>query len=659
MKLTTTIQMMATMALVGLVHCGSAQKITSLVCPDGGSTCISSDETVKALKHYQSADSLLGALKEQLSAQSREYLNIERFKYCDYIESTDSMPVASPSTESSTSTAADFTPTNLQEKDVDEPDTVKTDGQHVYVAIAGGVDIFKAWPLDSLNKVATIQISDKTESYGATPQFFLFNQRLLVLHNSYSTGDLQISLYDVTNPKNPSLLRQKTIEGSYTSARLINRTLHLAFLSALRNVDLEYNPDIDDHLYYDLCSDNGQEKKSATDKVQAILDAALQSNEEKIAALTLDQILPRLGSSSPDKTISWTDIATDGNDESSSLAGLYSMQVTDTESSEMVTLVKGSAYQVYASTGAFYLTGADWGENVKTNIHRFALQENGKLHVYTASGSVPGYALNQFSMSEYRDAFRIATTSDSHSNAYVLDAKSESLAILGKTEDLAEGEQIYAARFIGDRGYLVTFKQIDPFFVLDLKNPKSPQVLGELKMPGFSTYLHPLDENHIIGLGMDVDDQGDFSWSQGLKLATFDVTTGATPAVVDEEIIGGAGTSSEALHDHHAFTFDAESGLLALPVGYYEDYGTFLYSGVHLYRFAKDGTIATEAVIKIPDDQGWYNPSPSRTILLHDDKTEGIIILDDEHVYAVDLDKPDLILKTVDLTIGAGGQLIY
>ena len=183
---------------------------------------------------------------------------------------------------------------------------------------------------------------------------------------------------------------------------------------------------------------------------------------------------------------------------------------------------------------------------------------------FDAKGIVPGYVLNQYSMDEYNGYFRIATTistgswvnRDQHNNLYVLNMKLETV---GKIENLAQGERIYSARFTGDKAYLVTFKQTDPFFVLDLKDPTAPTVAGELKIPGYSSYLHPYDENHIIGIGKE---------NNTVKLSLFDVSDMSNPTEIAKYVIGENADYSDsvALYEPKAFLFDLQKQLLVIPV---------------------------------------------------------------------------------------------
>jgi len=208
-------------------------------------------------------------------------------------------------------------------------------------------------------------------------------------------------------------------------------------------------------------------------------------------------------------------------------------------------------------------------EQEKTFIHKISVS-NRNIQ-YKATGNVPGRVLNQFSMDEYNGNFRIATTTGNRwggeattlNHVYVLDGN---LNVIGKLEDIAKGEQIYSARFIGDKGYLVTFRRTDPLFVIDLSNPSNPKILGELKLPGFSDYLHPYDDTHLIGVGMETDSTGRITGQ--IKLSLFDVSDVSNPRELAKYLIGGNGTYSysEALYDHKAFLFSKSKNLLVIPV---------------------------------------------------------------------------------------------
>ena len=275
----------------------------------------------------------------------------------------------------------------------------------------------------------------------------------------------------------------------------------------------------------------------------------------------------------------------------------------------------------------------------KTIIHRISIK-NGDIS-YAAQGEVPGRILNQFSMDEYNGFFRIATTTghtwngNSKNNVYIL---SQNLSRVSKIEDIAPGEQIHSARFMGTKAYLVTFKKVDPFFTIDLSDPYNPKILGELKIPGYSDYLQPYDENHIIGIGKDTVEaleyqkemrNLDFAWYQGIKISLFDVTDFQHPKEITKIVIGDRGTDSPVLRDHKALLFDREKNLLVIPVTVYEIdenikeqhhgytgniHGEFTFQGVYVYHvnpedgFVLKGKITHREHNETHSSQtwGWY-----------------------------------------------------
>jgi hypothetical protein len=152
---------------------------------------------------------------------------------------------------------------------------------------------------------------------------------------------------------------------------------------------------------------------------------------------------------------------------------------------------------------------------------------------------------------------------------------------------MAPNEKIYSARFMGKRGYVVTFKKVDPFFTLDLSDPYNPRIAGEWKGPGFSTYIHPMDEDHVLTIGRDTEEaeEGDFAWFQGVQLSIFDLSDFSDPKLLWKEVIGSRSTGSEALHDHRAFTYFGKRKVLAIPIELYEgEIGELTFIGLHVYR---------------------------------------------------------------------------
>ncbi len=287
---------------------------------------------------------------------------------------------------------------------------------------------------------------------------------------------------------------------------------------------------------------------------------------------------------------------------------------------------------MYVSLNNIYIA---FPENDNTLIYRIHIDEN-EIGI-RASGDVPGYVLNQFSMDEHEGYFRIATTTghiarsleeaSSRNHVYVLDMN---LDIVGKLEDLAPGEKIYSARFMGERCYLVTFRKVDPLFVIDLEDPRNPIVLGQLKITGYSDYLHPYDENHIIGIGKETEaaEEGDFAWYQGVKISLFDVSDVENPKEIDKYEIGDRGTDSPILRDHKALLFDKSKNLFVIPVLVAEIdeekypsgvppyiHGDYVWQGAYVFDISLEGLVLKGRITHLEDDtdlmkSGYYFSSP-------------------------------------------------
>lgn len=355
-----------------------------------------------------------------------------------------------------------------------------------------------------------------------------------------------------------------------------------------------------------------------------------------------------------------------------SLIHIHSVKIED--SSELIgssRYVFGKGQMIYANSEVlvvsnnFYLGGLHHiplMDSTKktyeaTQLHLFKLDDD---YHYLGSGVVPGRLINPFTLNYHNNHLRVATLthyqtdSDSSatteidrglrnqaSNVYVLD---NSLSIVGHAEGIGENENLYSARFVGKRGYLVTFKKVDPFFVIDLEDPTNPIVRGELKMPGYSSYLHPINENLVFGLGKDTIEatEGDFAWFQGLKLALFDVSDSENPKLVSEVIIGGRGTESQALHNHHAFSYHAQSQTLVFPIQYYSEstgsdssHGEYQYKGAHAYKIVDDEIIAAGVFQNTTASSGDYYGYSSpylRSILMGDEGWDSLYLISDQEV---------------------------
>jgi len=473
-------------------------------------------------------------------------------------------------------TAPGYSKTNIQIEGVDEADIVKTDGEYIYIMSEKNITILKAYPADEAKILSKIKFN------GTLKGVFISDDRLVVfeetspyeiygidrepISDSY-TWRTFIKVYNVVDRGNPDLSRNVSLDGNYFNSRMIG------------------------------------------DYVYAVINHPAYYFEDEVK-------LPKIYSDGSVEEISPLDIyysnVTDYNYSFTTIVAINVQK--DAQKPTVQPFLFGTTSNMYVSPNNIYITHpyTTRAERMeipqaleKTVIHRIRV-ENGQIK-YRASGEVSGYVLNQFSMDEYNGHFRIATTtgqiwglgeSTSKNHVFIMDSN---LEITGRLEDLAPGERIYSARFMGDRGYLVTFKKIDPLFVLDLSDASNPQVLGQLKITGYSDYLHPYDETHIIGIGKETveGEGGDFAWYQGIKISLFDVSDVESPKEVAKYEIGDRGTDSPVLRDHKAFLFDKSKNLLVIPVTVAQinpaeypgeippyAYGDFVWDGAYVFQIS-------------------------------------------------------------------------
>jgi len=465
-------------------------------------------------------------------------------------------------------TAPAHSTTNIQVAGVDEGDIVKTDGEYLYVVSSNDVYILKAYPPEQAQVLSKITLN---ETYDM--KIYVNGDKLVVLGGNFApirisytyTGEAFVNVYDISNKTHPRLTRTLSLNGTLSGSRMIGN-----YVYATVN-QLAVHPNTNKtHLEVAL------PKISTADAVKEI-----QATEIRYINV-------------PDAFYYFTTV-------------IAVNIINDAQEPTYETFLTGSTACMYVSQSNMYLTIPNtsvWilsagvsGTRDETLIYRVKL--DGEEIVCEAEGAVSGYVLNQFSMDEYNGFFRIATTKwtndGSKNNLYSLNM---SLNIVGELEGLAPGERIYSARFMGDRCYLVTFKQIDPFFVIDLSSPTYPKVLGELKIPGFSGYLHPYDENHIIGIGKQ---------DGNVKLSLFNVTDVTAPTETAKHIVAGQWSDSAVLTDHKAFLFDKSKQLLVLPVSLNWYYAKHYWQGACVFNITlSDGFVLKGDVTHQESDvNGW------------------------------------------------------
>jgi len=572
-------------------------------------------------------------------------------------------------TEYSGGETVDFSQTNVQVAGVDEPDVVKTDGKYLYIVSNGKIIIVEAYPTVYADIESEITFNDSTYIHN----IFISGTRLVVFAETYdypiykgdiidelsssiwySSPNTYIKIFELEDITNPVLVKDIVVGGTYSGARMIEDFVYII------TTQYSYNYDIsnEDQVVVPRIMVEGEIKDvplseiyyvdipEKSDTLTNIVSVNIHDDADEVHAevfllgnshtlyvsksniyvvystgyydyLMLEELIDELLIPTLPESIK------------EELKIVDTLSLEDYQKKTVTEWILQNYVDSMDETQKQTIAKAIVRQTERTIIHRISIA-NGEIQ-YEAQGSIPGFVQNQFSLSEFDGHLRISTTIEgwmvrsyissieSQNNVYVLDMD---LEIVGSLEDLASGEQIYATRFIGDKCYLVTFKQIDPFFVIDLSNPTNPEVLGELKIPGYSTYLHPYDETHIIGIGRD---------DQKVKISLFDVSDLENPMEISKYEIENDDedwywAQSSALYEHKAFLFDKERNILVIPVGDYSKESAYVFDisiegGIEL-----KGTITHDLEIEQEEYDPWddyyysgdYGNSIKRTLYIED-----------------------------------------
>ena len=516
------------------------------------------------LDRFESIEELKAVLKEE--ANNREvYFNDAVILESEMATDSAMQSVPTLSTQNKSESVSDlrgdYSTTNVQVQNVDEADIVKTDGEYIYYVSNNRVNILRA---DGLDVLSEIRVNTDTEKFYVS-ELYLKDDKLIAIGNFqiieeneevkdeyrnslyYRSNVKNLTkaiVYDISDKSNPVRLRDVALDGNYVNSRMVGDNLY--FIS--RNYKYYY----DNMPEYDILP---------------VVQDSVVSEECKV--------------------VECTDIIYFKNTNDTTFMMVGGFNINEDEEVYVETFF-GAGNLVYADEDSLYLTRTIYNEENKTIIYKFLL--NNSRIMLQASGEVDGSLNNQFSMDEYNGNLRLATTSQivitpnkfedvgdgiskvtrgettTVNNLIVLD---ENLKEIGRIDNLAEGERIYSVIFIGNVGYMVTFKQIDPLFVIDLSNPTNPTVKGELKIPGYSSYLHPYDETHIIGIGYNTKDNG---WggvtNSTMKMSMFDVSDLENPQEVFNVNIGTDYAHSDVTYNHKVLFYKASEDLIGFPVRY-------------------------------------------------------------------------------------------
>lgn len=459
----------------------------------------------------------------------------------------------------STSTKKEHSTTNIQVENVDEADITKTDGDYIYSL--SGSDVV----ITNVQDPTNIKIESKIQSEeDYNPEdLILYNDKLVVISTKYikySKSNTLVSVYDVTKKDEPKLVKSCMLPEKYYTSRSIDGKLLVIASGKLREEDNKVV------TYYE---EDNSKKEIGLENIKRL--KKLISNDQTLIATI------NLQSTDNVKVNSYL-----FNVENAYISekNMYLLnELYSNENSGFEKRVK-NLFGIKGVIGFFnYMINEDYYDYAEyddyTNIYKFSIQEDGSIE-YLAKNKVRGTTINQFSLDEYNENLRIGLETSDGSKVVVLDSK---LNKIGETECLSKGEKMYSTRFLGEKAYMVTYKNTDPLYVIDLSNPKEPTVLGKLKIPGYSTYLHPYDANHLIGIGMQTketvhrDSQGRVTYTSaritGMKMALFDVSDVNNPKQISQTVIGDSRTTSAILTNHKALLFSKEKGILAIPVNSY------------------------------------------------------------------------------------------
>lgn len=440
---------------------------------------------------------------------------------------------------------AAYSETNVRQDGVDEADVVKTDGRYLYTLKdnESAVSI-----VDTANRKLKEAASVRVEEDDRIREFYVSDGHLILISEfnqeredgtwTYASTDTRVTTYDITDPEKPEKAGEVTQSGSYTSSRLTDGHLYLF---------TQYSVDVT----------SGITPKDKKDYIPYVNQQMLEVD---------DIYLPPFSQAYMYEVVSSVDVAKPG-------------EIQDTKA------IFSDGGELYVSNDNIYWYETQWSDKTETVIKRISYK-GGKLKA-EASGKVDGYINDSFSIDEYDGYLRVVTTDDETNGLYILDSNMKEV---GSITGLAEGEQVYSARLLGDTGYFVTYEQTDPLFSVDLSDPKNPKIIGKLKIPGFSEYLHFYGENLLLGIGMDVDEDG-FT-TNGVKLSMFDISDSSDVKEIQKYTLENV-YSAAVMYDYKAVLIDPEKNVIGFAAdgNNGENYYVFSYNDTNGFECLMNETV--------------------------------------------------------------------
>lgn len=460
-------------------------------------------------------------------------------------------------------TQKDYSKTNIQVENVDEADITKTDGDYIYSISDQNVVITDARDPQNIKIASKIDFS----SLECNPEdLILYDNKLVVISSCYMASieydfyrgyaqntDTVVDVFDISSKENPNKLKSYTMHSNYYTSRCIDNKLYVIASGRLRKQDNKIV------TYYE---ENNVTKDISLSDIKRLKDVDTDT-QTLISYVDLDSV---------DSAVQISSYLIDINNAYVSENNIYLLD------EEYNMYNNPQIKDLWGFKGVIGILDYDYDERTnKTKIYKFEICDDGKIK-YSNKTKLEGKTVDQYSLDEKNSHLRVALYDSKGTRVVVLDDK---LNEIGKTEYLAKGEKMYSSRFMQDKVYLVTYKTIDPLFVIDLSDEENPVVLGKLKIPGYSTYLHPYDDNHLIGVGMETEEvvRKDLNGRvisttakiTGMKMALFDVSDVNNPVQIGSTVIGDNRTTSAVLTNPKAFLFSKEKNLVAIPVNNYSE----------------------------------------------------------------------------------------
>ena len=514
-------------------------------------------------KNTESAEAIANFVAFPFSVMLNGFKNYPNYVTdVDYVEfaTNDAMvKKTAEAQELSGATAKDYSTTNIQVENVDEADIIKTDGDYIY-SISNNKLI-----ITNVKDEKDIKIESKTSlnDESILEDMILYKDKLVVISVKAGTsgtyyrynGITCVKVYDITDKTKPNVIKSYEINEPYYTSRCVNNKLLIISSGNLRKdgekIDRSYK---EDGVSHEIELNSMKYLKDVETRKQTI-----------IATCDLDNVKDKIK------------------------VGSYMIDVENAYVSEKAIYLLNQKYNYKGNmppiTEIFGLKGiiglftyeAKTETGYHTEIYKFDIKENGEI-IYNSKNKIAGRTINQYSLDENNNHLRVAIYNNNGARVVIFD---ENMKQIGTTDYVAKGETMYSSRFIGNKAYLVTYKTMDPLFVIDLSDEKNPKILGELHIPGYSTYLHPYDENHLIGIGMQTEEVTRRNSSgkitsitskiTGMKMALFDVSNVSEPKELSSIVIGDSRTTSAILTNPKALLFSKEKELIAIPVNNYKE----------------------------------------------------------------------------------------